>query len=526
MRKRGLFFLLILCGAIFISCVTAPSRPVLTVELFDWRPAGTAADPGSASAVTLPTPVPPDAIGAAALLKPGREVSIIEAGAQRRAPSAQSSIPMRLPVAPAVAAAPAADASLVPARRVTTAAQLTLPVPEAPGVKKAASAPVAASAAASAGRQAAGQAPKTAGAPAPAAAASGAPGAPASGGTAAAAAVSGAAASGAPGSGAAASGAPAASASAATAPSDSYGRLREIYARIGDDLQVGLEGTGFLFLGFPDSSSLADGMSFKGKENKNGKAYFNFKALKLGIYDLDFLQQDNVTGKSTKETVRVHVVSDQDFAAAMSSQTPGQPGGAVEAGDPAFASKLAGLGAYNDAIAELLKGYKEGVPGLNDQLASLYMKTGALEAAAKYYTKNIAPQNPYTRSAVLGMVRIAVAQKDQQGLMSYLKQFLSVTDPGAEEILIQAARMEKEKGEIGVGLDLAVEYATRFPAGRWRDEAEFLAAELLEADSSFRDIPRSRELYRDILATFPESGFAGAARDRLAYIERHFYQVR
>ena len=78
-------------------------------------------------------------------------------------------------------------------------------------------------------------------------------------------------------------------ASSAGGGGDSYGRLREIYARQGDELQVGLDGLGFLFLGFPDRSPLADGMSFKGKEIRSGKTWFTFQALKLGTYDLDFL---------------------------------------------------------------------------------------------------------------------------------------------------------------------------------------------------------------------------------------------
>src|SRR5208337_4790129 len=96
-----------------------------------------------------------------------------------------------------------------------------------------------------------------------------------------------------------------------------YGRLREIYARQGDVLQVGLDGVGYLFLGFPDARGQADGMSFKSKENRNNKTWFTFQALKLGTYDLDFLQQDNTAGRTTRETVRVHVVSDQDFNAAV-----------------------------------------------------------------------------------------------------------------------------------------------------------------------------------------------------------------
>jgi TolA-binding protein len=77
-----------------------------------------------------------------------------------------------------------------------------------------------------------------------------------------------------------------------------------------------------------------------------------------------------------------------------------------------------------------------------------------------------------------------------------------------------------------VGLELAGEYVQRFPTGTWSDEAEFLLAQLLEADSQFRDIARARALYRDILSAHPESRFADTARQRLLYIESHFFQIR
>jgi tetratricopeptide (TPR) repeat protein len=304
--------------------------------------------------------------------------------------------------------------------------------------------------------------------------------------------------------------------------------LREIYARQGDELQIGLEGTGFLFLGFPDTAAQSEGMSFKSKENRSGKTWFTFQAIKLGTYDLDFVKQDNTTGKSTKETVRVHVVEDKDFNAAVAQQ-PQQDAtvtGAVETGDPQFAGRLSRLGSYEAAVAELLKGYKDGNPGLNDQIAGLYMHMGSYDAAEKYYMKNLSPQGPYTQNAVLGLVRIAITQKDQQGFMSYLKQFLAIQDPAMEEPLMQAARMERDLSQIGVGLDLAAEYAKRFPEGAWSDEAYYLMGQLLEADSQFRDIARAKELYGLIVKEYPESVFAEPARQRLLYIDRHFFQVR
>jgi tetratricopeptide (TPR) repeat protein len=325
---------------------------------------------------------------------------------------------------------------------------------------------------------------------------------------------------------------PAASVQAASSPgaqaseAPTYGKLREIYARQGDDVQIGLDGVGFLFLGFPDRSPNGDGMSFKGKDTRDGKTWFSFKALKLGTYDLDFLRQDNTTGTSSKETVRVHVVSDADFAAAVAQGQQQTPGSGETPGDPAFAAKLASLGQYDAAIAELLKGYHDGNPGLNDSLAQLYLRTGAYDAAEKYFTKNLAEQGQYGDSAVLGLAKAAIAQNDQPGLLSLLKRLLAVKDPRLEVTLLAAARFEQEKNIAGLGIDLAGEYLNRYPDGRWRDEADFILGQLLELDSQFRDLARARATYDEILHRYPESAYAARARERIRYINRHFFEIR
>ncbi|HTO22155.1 MAG TPA: hypothetical protein VMQ10_06700 [Spirochaetia bacterium] len=285
---------------------------------------------------------------------------------------------------------------------------------------------------------------------------------------------------------------------------------------------------GFLFLGLSDNQ--ADGMAFKSKENRANRTLFTFQALKLGTYDLDFLQQDNMAGKTSRETVRVHVVSDQDFAAATTDQPAADPGvvggNPADGGDPAFAQRLAAAGSYPAAVAELLKGYKDGNPGLNDQIANAYLQMGSYDAAGKYWSKNLQPQTDFTTRAVLGLFRLSVLQNDQPGLLAYLRPFLALTDPGMEEPLAQAVRMEKARSEIGLALDLAGEYSRRFADGGWRDEVDFLTAQLLEADSQFRDIARARQLYQSIVTDRPESPYADRARLRVQYIDRHFLQVR
>ena len=505
MRKRYHHVALAaLVAAALVSCASVPPRKPLTVELFDSTaaaPAKPAADPVLPMPAALAGPENQQGTSAAApaslelsMAAPSDSASLVSLAAPSR-PGSPSGFVLAQPVAPLLFSPVSRS---VPASSPQPKSAAVTPVP---AVQKAGPAQPAAAPQKTAQQQ--GAAPSATAQPAPAQPAAAQP-----------------------------SVSPSPSVSSAqipqigAAPGESYGRLREVTVRVADKMQFGLDGSSFLFLGFPDAVARTAGMSFISKEIKDGQTWFMFQALKLGTYDLDFLQQDNSTGTSTKETVRVHVVSDQDFNAVMSQQ-PAAGGSPAEVGDPAFAARLAGVGANEAAVAELLKGYVDGNPALNDQVAGLYMRMGSYDAAAKYYQKNLSLSSvPYANAAVLGLIRVAASQKDQVGLLAQLKKFLSIRDPAAEEPLIIALRMERDQAQVGVGLDLAAEYLSRYPAGMWRDEAAFIAAQFLEADSPFRDIARARELYKQIVALDPTSDFAAASQVRLQYIERHFFQVR
>jgi hypothetical protein len=304
-------------------------------------------------------------------------------------------------------------------------------------------------------------------------------------------------------------------------------RMREIYARISDEVELGLEGEGYVFLGFPDKIQ-ANGMSFKSKQARDGKTYFKFKAFALGNFDLAFQRQDNASGKIAKEEVRIHVVSDADFATAVDQQAvaPARDAAQAETPDLAYADSLVLLAKYDAAIAEYMKGYRESDSFINDRVASVYLLTGDAEAAEKYFKRNLSPGGPYYERAVLGLVRSALARRDAAAFLSYLKPFLSIKGLDIEDSLVQAAIFQKERGDIGVGLALMAEYIKRYPKGARWDEACFLLAQFLEADSPYRDIARAKEIYTMILGTFPESKYASPSRERLRYIEQHFYYVR
>ncbi len=321
--------------------------------------------------------------------------------------------------------------------------------------------------------------------------------------------------------------APATTVARTVAAADATSKVRVVYARVGDEIEIVLDGAGFLFLGFADRQT--DGMTFKARTVKDSRTSFTFKALKLGTWDLDFQQQDTAAGTTRVEGVRVVVLEDADFAAAVQRQTSGETSDVLsdlETGRIEWAEKLVALGKAKQAIAEYLRGYREGNPELNDRIAALYAATGDGEAGEKYWKKNVGAAAPYGDRAVLGLARLAVARGDLDGYLAWHRQLLAVTAEPIGDVLVDAALVARTKGDAGLGIDLLAEYARRYPAGGRLDEAAFVTAQLLEAESPFRDLKRSRDLYAVLLAQFPESAHAAEAAERIRYLDRHFFTVR
>ena len=127
---------------------------------------------------------------------------------------------------------------------------------------------------------------------------------------------------------------------------------------------------------------------------------------------------------------------------------------------------------------------------------------------------------------MVGLARAAVAQGDLDGYLAWHRQLLAVSAVPIDDVLVDAALAARAKGDVGLGIDLLSEYGRRYPEGKRMDEAAFVTARLLEAESPFRDLKRSRDLYAALLREFPESAHAEEAVARLQYLDRHFFTIR
>ena len=89
---------------------------------------------------------------------------------------------------------------------------------------------------------------------------------------------------------------------------------------------------------------------------------------------------------------------------------------------------------------------------------------------------------------------------------------------------VRQAQQEFNAGRVEAALVILDAMKQRFPSGS--DEAWWLYGQLLEANSPSRDIRLALEYYRRLVREYPQSGRASEAQQRIAYLERYYFNIR
>ena len=90
---------------------------------------------------------------------------------------------------------------------------------------------------------------------------------------------------------------------------------------------------------------------------------------------------------------------------------------------------------------------------------------------------------------------------------------------------LKKAREEYDAGRIKNALDCLDRFMVLYPAGS--DEAFWLYGQSLEANNeATRDIRLSLDYYRRLTREFPQSNRYGEARQRIAYLERFYFNIQ
>lgn len=96
--------------------------------------------------------------------------------------------------------------------------------------------------------------------------------------------------------------------------------------------------------------------------------------------------------------------------------------------------------------------------------------------------------------------------------------------PDSPEGLLYLARSELGAGRVRGALDALDRFLSLYPAGM--DEVYLLYGLAHEQNGPFRDIKKAYAEYKKLAADYPQSPFWDRAAERIAYIERHYLEIR
>jgi tetratricopeptide (TPR) repeat protein len=320
----------------------------------------------------------------------------------------------------------------------------------------------------------------------------------------------------------------------AAAPVEEPEEIRELVARRGDPISIDLQGGGWIYTGLRGGAASGEGIEFLTSRNAGDRTSFSFKAAEHGVYDLGFQYQDNRQATLRTQVIRIRVVPEEDFAAALQRQQSGatvpqsaetrsqpEPGPPIPSADALFA-----MGEYELALIEYKRNMRGGDPYLIDRLAECYERTGEYMAAVKYFRENLGLQGEYGARAATGLARAGVAMGDSLLLMEVMPALFGVESEPIGEELLEIARFQMEDHRYTAAIQALEQYIRRYPDGKSLDEVYYRLAGIYEVDSPYRDIESARHYYSLIYELYPESRYSDPAGERIDYLDRHFFLVQ
>jgi tetratricopeptide (TPR) repeat protein len=304
--------------------------------------------------------------------------------------------------------------------------------------------------------------------------------------------------------------------------SDPSGGSRTVFARLGDEVEISFKESGWLLLEKPPEGA---GLEYVNRDLGNGKTLFKFRGAKIGNYLLPFQFQDQSKGVITRQLIEIKVVSQKDFDAAVGGKET-ESDRENKTKRRAYAAKLLELGNFKEALREYLASYGEGDPVLNQIIAALALREKDYQNAALYWKKNLEGAGELHDKAVLGLIRVALALQDRIALLALARQLIAIQGQPIEPELGLLIRYFSNLKDEALEFDLLSEYIKRFPEGLQLAEVYFLLGQIYEFSRPLLDFKKSRECYQVVVRAFPESQYYAPAKERIDFINRHYFRVQ
>jgi len=313
---------------------------------------------------------------------------------------------------------------------------------------------------------------------------------------------------------------------------------RSLITKLFDTLSLSFEGQGWIFVGENGGKT---GLAFTSRDTANpSRTGFSFKAREKGDYLLIFQMQDLSVSQLSVERVRVSVLDEKDFFAALSagrseagfgqdysqdySQDSGQTqsAGQVQTGDSLFAAKK-----YPEAYAAYLRNYVPGNPAMENRLAELAMSLGLYAEAVGHWLKLIdSKEGDWARLALRGIFDASLAGRLEDSLISSAERLSSAEGGFSKGDLVATVNALREKKDFRKAVQFCESFIARYPFIKGIDEVYWLLGNLYEEPGALRSEEKAVSYYRIVTDNYPASLFWQRAKDRVLYIERNYLFIR
>ena len=283
---------------------------------------------------------------------------------------------------------------------------------------------------------------------------------------------------------------------------------RVVRAIVGQMIEIPFRGTGWVYLGELGNRR---GISYDSRRLDLGPApgtvegqSFIFRAELAGTYILKFYRQDFIQDFIINDHVQVIVGE-----ASYSTDT----GSLIDRGRVIAEPRWPTEPAAQDQPTE---------PAAQDQPPE--ERPAPAESAAVAGTE-APPPRPRQVVPDDGIVLVAPPQAaSSPSPQRSDSSSMDLSDDASAAEYVRRAKQEFDAGRIEAAISLLDAMKQRFPSGT--DEAWWLYGQLLEANSSSRDIRLALEYYRRLLREYPQSPRAADAQRRIAYLERYYFNIR
>jgi tetratricopeptide (TPR) repeat protein len=298
---------------------------------------------------------------------------------------------------------------------------------------------------------------------------------------------------------------------------------RIVRATIGQLVEIPFRGAGWVYLG---ELSSRRGIAYDSRRLDPEGQTFVFRAEQAGTYALKFYRQDFIREYILNDYVQV-IVDEAPDASGAGWFSPPVDRGRVTA-EPRWPP--AEDAAQPSAVTPGFPAASAEQPSASSPVSgtsSLGTETAAATAGVLPPAETVLSPSAAPAAAVPPGVPLAVAEAPPADVpptdtaVPPLSEIPADVDPGE---YIQNAKNEYDAGRVTSALAILNRLQELYPSGT--DEAWWLCAQLLEANGPNRDIRLALEYYRRLIREYPQSLRVLEARQRIAYLERFYFNLR